>query len=129
MNITNLEIIVWIPVGAMLLGMLLWGLIIWVANKHPVVSTFTKKHSVFGYGCLAMTILTLVYLIFKSITSPIMRPVDEVAPRVERPLVEEVVELPTNLENKTLQAKPKDVINSQPETPLVDKAVKYVQEK
>lgn len=129
MTFANLEIIVWIPVVAMLIGMLVWGVVIWGVNRHPKVKEFNNKYSVFGYGCLVMTVVTLVYLVFKSLTSPIMRPINEVAPRVKRPIVEEVVEMPVNLENKTLQAKPKDVINSQPETPLVDKAVKNVQEK
>lgn len=76
-----------------------------------------------------MTVVTLVYLVFKSLTSPIMRPINEVAPRLQRPVAEVEVEMPTELENNALQAKPKDVINSQPETPLVDKAIKNVQEK
>lgn len=122
----NLEIIVWVPVAIMLLGILVWGILVWIVSKNFTAKSFIKKHSVFGYGCLALTIVTFVYLVFKSVTSPIMRPTTEVAPRLERPLAQEVVELPINLENKTLQAKPKDVINSQPETPLVDKAVKDV---
>lgn len=124
---TNLEIIVWVPVALMLLGILVWGILVWLVSKNPTAKALLKKHSVFGYGCLALTIVTFVYLVFKSVTSPIMRPTTEVAPRLERPLVQEVVELPVDLENKTLQAKPKDVINSQPKTPLVDKAIKDVQ--
>lgn len=124
----NTGIIIWIPVVVMLLGILVWGVFICGVNRHPKVKDFNNKYSVFGYGCLAMTILTLVYLVFKSLTSPIIRPINEVAPRLQRP-VAEVVEMPTELENKTLQAKPKDVINSQPETPLVDKAVKNAKEK
>lgn len=124
----NTGIIIWIPVVAMLLGILVWGVLIWGVNRHPKVKDFNNKYSVFGYGCLAMTIITLVYLVFKSLTSPIIRPINEVAPRLQRPVAEEV-EMPTELENKTLQAKPKDVINSQPETPLVDKAVKNAKEK
>lgn len=126
---TNLEIIVWIPVAIMLLGTLVWGIFVWLVSKNTTAKSFIKKHSIFGYGCLAFTMITFVYLVFKSVTSPIMRPTTEVAPRLERPLVQEVVELPVDLENKTLQAKPKDVINSQPETPLVDKAVKNAKEK
>lgn len=126
---TNLEIIVWIPVAIMLLGILVWGIFVWLVSKNPTAKSFIKKHSIFGYGCLAFTMITFVYLVFKSVTSPIMRPTTEVAPRLERPLVQEVVELPVDLENKTLQAKPKDVINSQPETPLMDKAVKNAKEK
>lgn len=126
---TNLEIIVWIPVAIMLLGTLVWGIFVWLVSKNHTAKSFIKKHSIFGYGCLAFTMITFVYLVFKSVTSPIMRPTTEVAPRLERPLVQEVVELPVDLENKTLQAKPKDVINSQPETPLVDKAVKNAKEK
>ena len=125
---TNLEIIVWVPVALMLLGILVWGILVWLVSKNPTAKVFIKKHSVFGYGCLALTIITFVYLVFKSVTSPIIRPTTEVAPRLERPLVQKVVELPVGLENKTLQAKPKDVINSQPETPLVDKAVKLTEE-
>jgi len=124
----NTGIIMWIPVVAMLLGILVWGVLIWGVNRHPKVKDFNNKYSVFGYGCLVMTILTLVYIVFKSLTSPIIRPINEVAPRLQRPVAEEV-EMPTELENKTLQAKPKDVINSQPETPLVDKAVKNAKEK
>ena len=126
---TNLEIIVWIPVAIMLLGILVWGIFVGLVSKNPTAKSFIKKHSIFGYGCLAFTMITFVYLVFKSVTSPIMRPTTEVAPRLERPLVQEVVELPVDLENKTLQAKPKDVINSQPETPLVHKAVKNAKEK
>lgn len=124
----NTGIIMWIPVVAMLLGILVWGVLIWGVNRHPKVKDFNNKYSVFGYGCLVMTTLTLVYIVFKSLTSPIIRPINEVAPRLQRPVAEEV-EMPTELENKTLQAKPKDVINSQPETPLVDKAVKNAKEK
>lgn len=129
MTFANLEIVVWIPVVVMLIGMMIWGVVIWGVNRHPKVREFNNKYSVFGYGCLVMTVVTLVYLVFKSLTSPIMRPINEVAPRLQRPVAEVEVEMPTELENKTLQAKPKDVINSQPETPLVDKAVKNVQEK
>lgn len=73
---------------------------------------------------MIISIVTAVILVYKSLTSQLIRPVIEAAPRQERPVLEEVVEAPKDLKDLTLQAKPKDVINKQPETPMVDKALK-----
>lgn len=123
----NLEIIVWIPIVCMILALIVWWILLHFAEKIPAVKSFSKKHQVFGMGCLFISTTTFVFLIVKALTSPILRPVLEVAPRATRPVVQEVVEIPKNLEDKTLKAKPKDVISTQPETPLVNKAVKDVQ--
>lgn len=127
--INNLEILVWVPVSVLVFAMLVWALVIKVSNKNITLKTFNTKYSTLGWGWLVMSSATFVYLVFKSLTTPMLRPILEAAPRDQRPTVEEVVEQPSNLVDLTLQAKPKNVVNNQPETPLVNEALKHVQEK
>lgn len=120
--LTNLGIIAWLPVAAMILAMLVWGLLVWGFGKNAKAKAFISKHSVFGWGCF---IITAIFLITKSLLSPMIRPITEVAPKMERPMSVE----PTELKDLTKLAKPKDVLKEQPDTPMVDKAVKRAQEK
>lgn len=126
--LTNLGIIAWLPVAAMILAMLVWGLLVWGFGKNAKAKAFISKHSVFGWGCFVISVITAIFLITKSLLSPMIRPITEVAPKMERPIVVESVE-PTELKDLTKLAKPKDVLKEQPDTPLVDKAVKRAQEK
>lgn len=122
--IDNIAILVWTPVAFMLLAMFIWAVLTQVVGHNTTAKTFIKKNSVLGWGWLIISIVTAVILVYKSLTSQLIRPVIEAAPRQERPVLEEVVEAPKDLKDLTLQAKPKDVINKQPETPMVDKALK-----
>lgn len=121
----NITMMIWMPMGILIFTMFIWGLLIWIIARNKAAKAFINKHSILGWGWFLMAATMAVFLVFKSITSPLVRPVAEVAPKAQQPLVVESIP-PLKLENLTLQAKPKDVIDKQPLTPLVDKAIEDI---
>lgn len=124
----NAGVIVWFPVLTMLFAMLVWWVILFLIGKGSKdIKAKISKYSLLGWGWTLFAALSAVFMVYKSITSPILRPTNEVAPKEVRQIVE-APEIP-ELKDLTIQAKPKDVLKEQPETPLVDKALKHLEEK
>lgn len=124
----DVGVIVWFPALTMLFAMLVWWIILFLLGKSSKdIKATISKYSLLGWGWTLFATLSAVFMIYKSITSPILRPIKEVAPKEVRQLIE-APEIP-ELKDLTIQAKPKDVLKEQPETPLVDKALKHLEEK
>lgn len=124
----NVGVIVWMPVLSMLAAMLVWWVLLLLIGKaSPVAKKFNKDNSVLVWGWTVFAALAFIFMIIKSVSTPILRPVTEVAPKEVRAIIE-APELPV-LKDATGQAKPKDAIKEQPPTPMVDKALKEAMEK
>ena len=102
----------------MVLAMVLWVVVLKCCNALEFKRTLK--------GWMFISGVTALFLIFKSLTSPIIRPTNEVAIKVTKPVIVEVVQ-PVELKDFTLLAKPKEVTKAP--TPLFNKALEHAQQK
>lgn len=116
---TNAGIIMWMPVSLMILAMFLWFMVLW--------GTKALNLKVLLQGWFVCALVAFSFMLFKTATTQMVKPVTEVAPRDTRPANTPDAVLPLNLEDQTLKAKPKDVIGKQPATPLVDNALERLE--
>ncbi|AZV01852.1 hypothetical protein [Aeromonas phage Akh-2] len=124
----NAGVVVWFPALSMLAAMFIWWLVLFLLGKASKDSKkFIKEHSIVGWGWIVFAAIAIIFMVFKSVTSPVLRPVNEVAPKEVRTVLE-APELPV-LKDVTGQAKPKDVLKEQPKTPMVDKAIEEAMKK
>jgi hypothetical protein len=115
----NASILMWMPVSLMVLGMMFWFMLLWGVKALNL--------KILLQGWFVCAAVALAFMLFKTATTQMVKPVTEVSPRITRPTSAEEVVIPVGLEDQTLKAKPRDVIDKQPATPLVDKALERLE--